>query len=97
MNYEDALKEWGFIKLTEYHGPTVEIDKDLVSVQFEFSEGYACCGGANPDCYCSYAESPSSNVVIQAGQFRYEMYADDFDFSRVLKEIVEASGGNITA
>lgn len=103
MKYEDALREWGARKIEGYNGDRVKIDRSTVVVDMEFDEGYACCGGRDPDCYCSFAESPSANVSItgrESVQSRkaYSASIDhySFDFATILGEIVEASGGAVT-
>lgn len=98
MKYEDALREWGARKLEEYN--KVKIERYSVKVDLEFKEGYACCGGRDPDCYCSFAESPSANVEIngvdsKGRRYRREIDHWSFDFATVLKEIIEAGGGTI--
>lgn len=102
MNYEDALKEWGARKLEAgWRFPKKHsIDRSTVNVEMEFNEGYACCGGSDPHCYCSFAESPSANVVITGTGTDYNRYNTSidhwsFDFATILKEIVEAGGGSI--
>lgn len=89
MQFEQALKVWGAEKLGK-------VDVDSVKVVMEFDEGYACCGGRDEDCYCSYAQSPSANIVITSGNKRCEISADDFDFAEVLSEIVQAGNGTLT-
>lgn len=101
MQFELALKEWGARKLEQYNRK-VEIVRESVKVDLEFNEGYACCGGTDPDCYCSLAESPSASVEIngvnaKGKRYRYEMDNWDFDFATILGEIVEAGGGTIGA
>lgn len=101
MNYEDALRAWGATRLSHYG----EIDPATVTVSMDFSEGYACCGGRDPGCYCSFAESPRADVVIR-GEYRsgaegawppYTTIAmADFDFVAVLAEIVDAANGEVT-
>lgn len=99
MNYESALKLWGKIKLDAYNGVS-DTDASSVIVRMSFNEGYTCCGGSNPDCYCSFAESPSARVVIEGWtesgrSVSYDMDYDEFDFATVLKEICEAADGSI--
>lgn len=104
MNYEQAIKIWGKNRIEKYENDPermkysrrkpVEIDVNTVNVDFDFNEGYACCGGSDPDCYCSYAESPSANVSIVGidtkGTNRYHTISfDEFDFATVLEEILE--------
>lgn len=93
MKYEKALKVWGANRLSTPHRVIDPID---VTVSMEFNEGYACCGGTDPNCYCSYAESPSANVVIAAGKVRETIDVEDFNFAEVLGEIVKAAGGTIS-
>lgn len=100
MKYDEALKAWGLLKLAEYNHKT--IDPDTVSVSMNFDEGFACCGGANEGCYCSYAYPPRAEVTVRGytkGEYwpcEWSMPADEFDFSTVLKEIVEAANGAVT-
>lgn len=97
MNYEDALAKWGKEKLREhYRGELTAIDEEQVTVDFNYTEGYACCGGRDPDCYCSLAESPSAEVEIRAGRYYMTIPVDLFDFSTILREIIAAGGGSIT-
>lgn len=95
MKYDDALKAWGLLKLREWY-PKDKIDPQSVTVRMNFSEGYACCGGSDPLCYCSFAESPSAEVRVEAWPRTWTMSVDDFDFSKVLKEICEAADGTVT-
>ena len=107
MSYEDALKAWGAQKLeasANYRRRNkVTVELASVNVSMEFDEGYACsCGGNDPLCYCSYAESPSADVVITgrttAGDgVKYTIDASDFDFVEILGEIVEAAGGVVAS
>ena len=96
MNYEDALKEWGARKLeSAFKGRT--FDRSSVTVDIEIDPGYACCGGRDPDCYCSFAESPSAYVEICGRNSKGQLQITTidrwaFDFATVVKEIVEAGG-----
>jgi hypothetical protein len=92
MQFEKALKVWGAAKLSN---DKVTVNPDTVTVMTDFNEGYACCGGSDPDCYCSYAESPSAHVVIMSGSRRYEIDLEDFDFATILGEIVQAGNGTL--
>lgn len=103
MKYEDALREWGARKIEERHYRSKHpVNRDTVKVEMEFNEGYACCGGTDPDCYCSLAESPTANVKIvgvdtQGRRMYTEIDQWSFDFATVLKEIVEAGGGTVVS
>lgn len=67
MDYQEALNRWGARKVARRRGLTLEaIDLSTVQVQMDFDEGYACCGGKDPNCYCSFAKPPSADVVITA-------------------------------
>ena len=101
MRYEDALKKWGALRL-EASGSDLSVQLESVTVGFDFNAGYSCCGGRDPDCYCSFAESPSANVVISGESTKGNMLQvfislEDFDFATVLMEIVRAGGGEISA
>jgi hypothetical protein len=93
MQYEKALKVWGAKRLST---PRKTVNPDVVRVEMEFDEGYACCGGTDPNCYCSYAQFPSAKVVIMAGKERQTIDVTDFDFAEILGEIVAAADGMIT-
>lgn len=101
MQFELALQEWGAQQLeTSYR--KVSIDRSTVKVAMEFDQGYACCGGRDPDCYCSFAESPSASVEIigftdKGTRVNYSISHWDFDFASILQEIVAAGGGIITS
>lgn len=93
MQFEKALKVWGAERLsTKRH----TVNPDTVKVEMEFNEGYACCGGTDPDCYCSYAESPSAHVTITSGKLKDRINVEDFDFAEILGEIVKAGNGTLT-
>jgi len=96
MNSDEALQEWGRRKLlvvypgTEYSEVEVDVDID---------PGYNCCGGSDPDCYCSYAESPSMQIEIvgfygpetvrhRMQSHRIETGEYNYDFHRLIREIV---------
>lgn len=109
MKYDEALEAWGALKLKELRSDSIKGREFMsVLVSMDFSEGYACCGGRNPECYCSLAESPKAEVNI-TGTFdetdKYGYYdrvyctieMADFDFSTVLREICEAAGGTVNA
>jgi hypothetical protein len=93
------LQLWGAKKLLNVYGMKNKIISPAsVKVEMEFNEGYACCGGSDPDCYCSYAESPSANVAISGltkdgVQVQFTMNAQDFDFVTVLNEMNELAEG----
>lgn len=108
-SYEIALKTWGAKRLAAVNKLQMDeiIDTDTVKVAMNFNEGFSCCGGSNPDCWCSYAESPTADVMITGEKVhetklgrRFSVYCridyDDFDFATVLKEIVLAGDGIIT-
>ena len=96
MNYEDALKAWGLTKLKEWY-PNDKINPDDVVVRMNFNPGYACCGGSDPLCYCSFAESPSAEVRVEAWPRSWVMSVENFDFATVLKEICDVADGVITS
>lgn len=107
MKYDEAVKVWGLKKLMEQYS-SIDIEnfvKESVTVEMEMNEGYSCCGGSDPDCYCSLAESPSMEVKITAEVVGWPKYRKAqrtipsyaFDFVTVLKEIVEAGDGEISA
>ncbi len=109
MQYEEAVKIWGAGLLCCYtcnRNDRARQDRgkaktETVTVTFDFNQGYACCGGTNPDCYCSFAESPSANLVItgkcECGMLmNYSLNAEDFDFVRTLGEIVDAGEGRLS-
>lgn len=106
MKYEQALQLWGARRIEDYkssrHKAEVSIDPSTVNVSLDFDAGYACCGGTNPGCYCSYATSPTAQVEITGRAFddqHHTAYIDasDFDFATVLGEILHAGGGVVHA
>lgn len=56
---------------------TVDPDAE-VHITESFSEGYACCGGRDPDCYCSFVEPASHEVIVAAGQYSTTYYSDKY-------------------
>jgi hypothetical protein len=84
MKYEEALKRWGAAKL--------EIDDwQNVNVDFDIDEGFSCCGGNDPDCYCSYATSPSFEVVVTALGGRMWSESLQYEMHTFLQELFEVS------
>lgn len=82
MKYEEAIKLWAAKKLG--------IDPASVeSVWFDIDQGYQCCGGSDPDCYCSFAESPSleANIATSKGT----QVLGYLDMGQVLREVFEVS------
>lgn len=104
MNADEALQEWGRRKLLERY-PGTEYSE--VYVDQEIDPGYNCCGGSDPECYCSYAESPSMKIEIVGyiGEKRKSVWREthrielddyNYDFARLIREIV-AVGEEIDA
>lgn len=98
MNYDLAVKLWGASRLNQRYEGYREgtFIPDTVTVTFDFNEGYGCCGGSDPECYCSLAESARAEVNIQGkssdGNYGYSTISfEDFDLATVLREIFEAS------
>lgn len=101
---EEAVALWGMRKLNdqaERWGKTGRVtDPSSVSVSFDFSEGYACCGGADPNCYCSMAESPRADVYIsshESGAEDVQIPVSDFDLGSIVREVIAAAGGLVSA
>lgn len=87
MNYDEALEEWGRRKILEVY-PKHNKNK-VVSVSFELDEGYACCGGQNPECYCSFAESPYAFVLISSGGHEVRIGSYAFDIASMVMELTD--------
>jgi hypothetical protein len=89
--YELALRLWGAQKLKEYY--RTQVVPDTVDVRLDFDPGYACCGGRDPDCYCSYWEAPSVNIEITGfsktggNMLNYRSNAEDFNFFMLMREL----------
>lgn len=110
MRYDEAVKVWGAHRLataraagwTRRTCKEPAIDPATVIVRFDFDEGFACCGGSDPDCYCSFAQSPSAEVFIEGlcrvcdTTHAHGIDVQDFNFVDVLKEIVDVGNGVIT-
>lgn len=104
MKYEEALQAWGLKQLND-HAYNIQAGEEVlpstVVVGFEFDRGYACCGGRDEGCYCSFERSPSAAVYITGTmangmEARHTMNIGDFDFATVLAEIVDAADGTVT-
>lgn len=101
MKYDKALREWGARKIEEFHRG-VSVDRDSVAVELEFDEGYACCGGADPECYCSFAESPSVHILVTGKStaaksrktYSREIDSYAFGFESFLQELLSVAGDN---
>jgi hypothetical protein len=102
LRYDEAVKVWGAGRLSCWScRDTARIDTSTVTVEFDFDEGYACCGGTDPSCYCSFAEAPRADVLICGScvcgeTARSSIGIDSFDFHGILREIVESGGGTIS-
>ena len=78
MNYQEALKRWGAYKVgTE--------DWESIEVEFDFDSGWACCGGSDPDCYCSFAESASMQIVVYQNEKVNKYYNRRVVYSEISK------------
>jgi hypothetical protein len=105
MQYEEALRLWGK-KMIEDKGSWFldmgdKVDPDTVVVTMTFNEGYTCCNGTDPSCYCSFAESPRADVDIKAMSVNgrclgTSISVEEFDFVSVLKEIIMIGNGSVT-
>lgn len=94
MQYEDALKKWAADKYRSMYRK--EVDPSTVTVKMEFDPGWNCCGGSDPDCYCSMAESPRAYIEVKAnGNHLFEISQYEFDFVQILQEILIAGGNEI--
>jgi len=93
MKYQEAVRVWGAKRLST---DKRHVNPDDVMVFMDFDEGFACCGGTQEGCYCSYAYGPSANVVISAGNLRETINVEDFNFVEVVGEIVKAADGILT-
>lgn len=108
-SYDVALQAWGSIRLAASRGiPVSRVDRSSIRVSMDFDEGYACCETYDPDCHCTRAIAPTANVVITgylladpAMGFERRMLEEKidsewFEFSDILREIVEAGDGVIS-
>ena len=87
MDYSEALGRWG----AKIAGLDPEIHEQI-TVDLVMNQGYACCGGRDPDCYCSFAESASMELTVSRG--RKIVYTNTyFDFSTAVREILEVADG----
>lgn len=87
MNYEDALKAWGSVRLKQAGYDA--FDPDTVTVNMVFQEA----GG-----YSEYTQwDARADVVISADRGYVEIPIEDFDLGGVLREILEAADGTVTS
>lgn len=92
MEYQDALREWGALRLERGRARGVRVDRATVKVEMDFDGGDDCATCSSP---------PSAWVSVvgrtAAGKYVYEyIEVAAFDFAEVLGEIVEAGGGELT-
>lgn len=90
MQYEEAVNLWASRHL---------VGRGVVqSVRFELDPGYSCCGGRDPECYCSLAEGASlkADVTVLSNGATRQVEICYLDMGEVLKEILSISeaGGN---
>jgi len=92
LTYEDAVRKWGTGKLNGYSNLRGKFDETSVSVNFVLDEGYACCGGSDPNCYCSFAESPSMKAYVSYKTLKgrtEKIVISYIDFAETLREVLE--------
>ncbi len=91
LTYEEAVDRWGRKQLKHYSGVQKEIAVEkLITVDFILDEGYSCCGGSDPNCYCSFAESPSCKAKIKYPTVKggvKEITISWLDFAETLRDI----------
>lgn len=108
-SYDVALQAWGSIRLAASRGlPVSRIDRSSIKVSMDFDAGYACCNMTDPDCHCTQAIAPTANVVITGfitvdpatgsprRMIEEKIDSEWFEFSDILREIVEAGDGVIS-
>lgn len=93
LSYEDMVVRWGVAKLSIYSGIRGKFDPASVAVDFGVNEGFACCGGSDPDCYCSFAEAPYLKAdityrTLKGGNGRITV--TDLDFANTMREFIAA-------
>lgn len=106
MQYEEALREWGARTIEKMHPRMKQIVlRPSVKVTFVFNEGNPCCGGTDPHCYCTQAESPSANIKISAYTDKGNQFFESIEmsnyygsllFTEILEQILEAGEGSIS-
>lgn len=96
LPYDDAVSKWGITILQAYPNIRKDLDESSVTVEFILNEGFSCCGGSNPECYCSYAETPSLKAVISytllkssRSDRKLSIEYSHLDFSDTLRELFE--------
>lgn len=94
MQYEDALKKWAADRYRDMYQK--EVDASTITVTMEFDAGWNCCGGLDPNCYCSMAEPPRAYIEVKSnGKHLFEISQYEFDFVEILQEILIAGGNEI--
>lgn len=86
LPFDEQLKVWAAIK---YQIILQEIES--VTLEQSYDEGYTCCGGTDPGCYCSMATGASLNLVVtitKKGRKPRHAHAHG-DFAEVLDQQVE--------
>lgn len=90
-NYEDQIRVWAAKK---YELNINEIAK--VDLENNYDEGYSCCGGRDPGCYCSLATSATVDMNVTVwGTGGQKLYVDSIDLmfgdiGKMIQEIFEA-------
>lgn len=91
LPYDEQLKVWAAIR---YNLILQEIES--VALETNYDEGYPCCGGRDPGCYCSLATSASLDLIVTINKTttiepQVEMIDLMFgDMGDLVKEIYEA-------
>lgn len=102
MHYEEALKAWATQRMLACRPDLAgKIDLSTITADVEIEPGYNCCGGSDPNCYCSFATSPSLEVTVGARRLTGRGYeavviGSDFDFTSFLREVLEVGEGKLS-
>jgi len=90
--YEEISRRWALSKLSPLLRE--KVSEESVTVDFVLDEGYNCCGGTDPNCYCSLATSPQMTAVIsylprgRSSGAKLSITLNCIDFTETLREIL---------
>lgn len=89
-SYDEQIVKWATKRYCIEQGRVTS-----VKMTNEYNEGYACCGGTDPNCYCSFAESATMNLKVEVFQNSTRLEVDRIDMmygdiNKIIQEIFEA-------